>query len=254
MIKNIKIGIKISTRNFDFLRDIYENSKLIDFIEIILMPEFKSKEINILKNLKLPYFIHIPSGRYGIDFGDIKKNKKNLEYIGKINQYSADLKPICYIFHPESGDIAYSISNIQKLELKPIALENMPMKGIFGGKLLAYDVDTMRVFFKKIKDLEFCLDFNHAIKAAISMKAEYFEFIKNFIEFKKPMIFHISQGDIHVEIDDHLPLDKGNYDMKKLKSLLLNMNSLVYLTFETPRDFKKGIKDDIRNIKIFLKI
>jgi len=252
MIENIKIGIKIATRNFNFLPDIYANQNLIDFIEIILMPEFASHDIEILKNLKMPYAIHLPGVVYGIDFGDIKKNHNNLSYIEKINQHQGSLNPICYIVHPESGNVHTSINNLKKLKIKPLALENMPMKGIFGGELLAYEPHSMKIFFDAIKDLEFCFDINHAIKASVSKKIDYIQFIKDFLKFKTPIIYHISQGDRNIEIDDHLPLYKGNYNLHKIKSILLDCNSIVYLTIETPRDINKKIEDDLRNIKIFL--
>ena len=87
MKNNIKFGIKISTKNFDLIPEIYLNKDIIDFIEIILLPDFALEEIEIIKNLKMPYVIHFPSSNYGIDFGNRKRNCQNLDYIEKINSY-----------------------------------------------------------------------------------------------------------------------------------------------------------------------
>ena len=120
MFKNIKFGIKISTQNFDLLPDIYQNKDMLDFIEIILMPDFDIEDIKIIADLRLPYAIHLPHSNQGIDFGNLNyKDKTNL-LIAKINNYSNKFKkltPICYVVHPESGDIELSITNIKNTNI-----------------------------------------------------------------------------------------------------------------------------------------
>ncbi|MEE9379270.1 MAG: TIM barrel protein [Candidatus Lokiarchaeia archaeon] len=256
MIKNIRFGIKIATSNFDFLPDIYKNKNLIDFVEVIVLPDFKLGDINIIKRIKMPYAIHLPNSNYGIDLGDIKRNRKNIEFINNINQYRGvfkTLNPICYIIHPESGNIKLSIDNLKKFKIKPLAIENMPIKGIHGEALLGYSPRTLTEYFEKIKDLEFCFDINHAIKTAISLKVDYIDFIKKFLTYKKPRIFHISGGNLDIEIDEHLSLEKGQYNIVEIKKFLLQYDSNVNLTFETPRNYKTKIKDDLKNMKFFLK-
>jgi len=61
MIKNIKIGIKISTDNINLLSEIYANQGIIDFIEVILNPKFELQDIYAIKKFKLPYAIHLPN-------------------------------------------------------------------------------------------------------------------------------------------------------------------------------------------------
>lgn len=253
MIKNIKLGIKITTKNFNFIPSIYANQDIIDFIEIILMPEFTSKDIDFIKDLEMPYAIHIPNSNYGIDFGDITKNVKNSYFIDKINQYKDELMPICYIIHPESGDINLSIKNIKKLKLKPIAIENMPLKSLIEGELLGYDPISLKDYFDQIKDLEFCFDINHAIKTAVSKKIEYITFIKEFLTFKNPIIFHISGGKLNIEFDEHLSLENGDYKIAEIKRILFNYRNIVNLTFETPRNYEKKIEDDLKNMDVFIK-
>ena len=255
MHKNINLGIKISIRNFNFLDEIYANRDLIDFIEIILLPDFNEEDLNSIKNLKLPYVIHLPNSNNRIDFGNINWQNNNLRFIQKINQFEnviIKLKPICYIIHPESGDINLSISNIKQLNLKPLAIENMPLKSLLGGDLLGYDVKNLRNYFKCINELEFCFDINHAIKAAISLNVDYLNFIKKFLTFKKPIIFHISGGNLNIETDEHLSLDKSKYPLSKIKKILFKFGSVVNLTFETPRNYKKYIEDDLKNIRFFI--
>ena len=215
-MNNIKFGIKISTNNLDLLDHIYDNKDTIDFIEIIISPSFNLEDIDAIKAIKMPYVIHLPNSNYEIDFGDEKRNKNNLDFINNIIQYEKELyylNPICYIVHPESGDIRLSIENIKKLKIQPLALENMPKNGIHGEKMLGYDKSSLKKYFDNIKNLKFCFDINHAIKAAISMEKEYIAFIKEFLKFKKPILFHISGGNLNIYVDEHLPLDKGDYNI-----------------------------------------
>jgi len=254
MLKNIRFGIKIAIKNFDWLPDIYAHSREFDFIEVIFPPNFTAEDIEMIKNLELPYSIHLPNSNYGIDLGDVKRGNENSAWIKRINQFNDkldDLNPICYVIHPESGDIELSIANIKKLKIRPIALENMPVKGIYGGELLGYDPDSLKMYFERIHDLEFCFDITHAVKAAISMNIDYFSFIRKFLEFKKPILFHISGGRINVEIDEHLSLEKGEYNFSEIKRILFNCNYNINLTLETPKNVDIRILDDLRNQEFF---
>ena len=52
----INLGIKLSIKNFNLIPEIYDNHDLINFIEIILNPEFIFDNFGIIKELSL---IHI---------------------------------------------------------------------------------------------------------------------------------------------------------------------------------------------------
>ena len=138
-------------------------------------------------------------------------------------------------------------------KIKPLALENMPKIGIRGEKLLGYDLNSLNIYFSRINYLEFCFDINHAIKAAISMKKDYISFIKEFLGFKKPILFHISGGNLSIEIDEHLSLEEGQYDLSEIKKILFNYDGNVNLTFETPRNYERKISDDLKNMELFQK-
>lgn len=254
MRQNIRIGIKIATRNLDLIPEIYANRNIIDFIEIILLPEFTKEDIQFIRNLQMPYAIHIPAGIYDLDFGNIQKQAKNLSYIKKINQSNKELNAFCYIVHPESRDIELSLANISKLQLGPLAMENMPRESHLGGELLGFDPPGLQSFFKRMPALEFCFDISHAIKAAISLNTDPLTFINEFLAFKKPIIFHIAGGTLSTAIDEHLNLYEGQYALSEIKRVLLRQNYNVNLTFETPKSAEKTIKNDLKNIKYFLNL
>ena len=255
MIDNIKFGIKINTGEFHLLPEIYDNQDVINFIEVLIPPEFTRNDLAIIRDFNLPYCIHFPHLKHNIDFGNSKQAGYNQKFIEKINAHKKSfdqLQAFCYIVHPESGNVEMSIENIRKLQIKPLAIENMPYKFSSGGNRLAHVPETIRPYFEKMPDIEFCLDLNHAVKTAISESLEYIELIKRFMKLKKPIHFHIADGDMNSEYDDHLAIGRGNYDIPRIKRLLLNFESTVYLTFETPRINKDHIEDDLINMKMFM--
>jgi len=255
MIDNIKFGIKINTDEFHLLPEIYENQDIIDFIEVLIPPEFTREDLTIIRDFKLPYSIHFPHLKQDIDFGNSKKAPYNQKFIEKVNALKKtfdQLRPFCYIVHPESGNLAMSVENIRQLQVKPLAIENMPYKFSSGGNRLAHVPETIRPYFEKMPDIEFCLDLNHAVKTAISESLDYIELIKRFMKLKKPIHFHIADGDLNSEYDDHLAIGEGNYDISALKNILYEFGSVVQLTFETPRINKDNIGDDLKNMEAFI--
>ena len=91
----------------------------------------------------------------------------------------------------------------------------------------------------------FCLDLNHAAKAAISMNVDYKQFIPKMIELN-PVMFHISDGMLNNGLDEHLTIGEGEYDMKFLSDKI----GIQQVTFETPR--KSGLNDDLTNLSCFI--
>ncbi|MBN1802238.1 MAG: sugar phosphate isomerase/epimerase [Candidatus Lokiarchaeota archaeon] len=257
MIENIKLGIKLSLNRLDLLHEIYQNDGTIDFIEILLPPDFKAEDLSNFENLSLPYNFHLPHFTKRIDFGNEKQAKHNQEFIKRVDanlEVFNSLNPTSYIVYPESGDLQLSIFNLKKLNIQPLALENMPYKSLAGGTCLAHDPDSILSFFQYMPKLQFCLDLNHAVKTSVSFSQDYLELIRNFIKIRRPIHFHISDGNFTSELDEHLPLGKGEYDLRAIKNILFELGSDVSLTFETPRNNKHSIEEDLVNMKYFAKI
>jgi len=255
MINNIKFGIKIKTQEFHLLPEIYENLDKIDFIEVLISPYYTFDELEVIKNFKLPYSIHFPHLTEKIDFGNAQQEQFNQKFLEKFNSSKKlfdQLSPLCYIIHPESGDVQLSIKNIKRLRIKPLAIENMPYKFASGGTRLAHVPEAINPFFENIPGLEFCLDLNHAVKTAVCESLDYIELIEEFIKLKNPIHFHIADGNLSSEFDEHLAIGKGNYDISRIKNILLDIKSIVNLTFETPRRNTDNISDDLNNIKAFI--
>ena len=76
--------------------------------------------------------------------------------------------------------------------------------------------------------------------------------LKELINLKEPILFHIAGGNFNTKVDEHLHLDTAEYDIYKIKQFLLDYAKSIKLTFETPRNYKKKIEDDLRNMRYFI--
>jgi deoxyribonuclease-4 len=90
------------------------------------------------------------------------------------------------------------------------------------------------------------------MKAAVSLGRPYKEFIEEFLKLK-PKMFHISDGKLDNEKDEHLNIGEGDYDFEFLMSCV-KKNNLTYITLETPRLNQETLEEDIRNINALKKI
>ena len=69
----------------------------------------------------------------------------------------------------------------------------MAKTGGGGEKMIGYDTEQIKELQKN--KFGFCLDFGHATKAAISLKVDYKNFIKDLLGLK-PKVFHIYDADL----------------------------------------------------------
>jgi endonuclease IV len=65
----------------------------------------------------------------------------------------------------------------------------------------------------------------------------------------KPQIFHISDGRMNREIDEHLNLGEGGYDFEFIREMIQKAGN-KYITIETPRYNQNSLDEDIKNLKL----
>ena len=78
-----------------------------------------------------------------------------------------------------------------------------------------------------------CLDFGHAVKAAVSLGVDYKEYVKGFMRFE-PRVFHVSDGTLSEERDEHRGIGEEEYDFGFLMGCMGGLGQ-SWLRFETPR-------------------
>ena len=88
---------------------------------------------------------------------------------------------------------------------------------------------------------------NHAIKAAVSLGRAYKEFIEEFLK-SKPNMFHISDGKLDNEKDEHLHIGEGDYNFEFLMGCV-KRNKSKDVTLETPRTKLNSFEEDLKNLE-----
>lgn len=249
----IKFGLKLwSIDKEDLFKkaiQLFERGE-IDFIELYIVPDSlvsgKSGILNDLKNI--PTVIHAPHGEHNFNVFELDDSK--IEFFKKQIIKTADfLNSKFIILHAEVGDSYKTFEeNVRKINDKRILIENMPKVGLNDELCFGYSYEQLK--FIKDCGFNFCLDFGHAIKSAISQKIDYKEFTKKLISELNPLYFHICNGKINILKDGHRDLFDGEFDIKWIKETLLGLEENVYLVFETPKG-ENGLENDIKNMKYF---
>lgn len=235
----LNFGLKLYSTNYDLLR---EANTLIqdDLFQYIELTPVADKDLTHFLNYPLTYNIHAPNENQGVNIADPKKNPINLKYIERSLDWAEKLESRYIILHPGFGDLEIALDFLKKLDNKKILIENMPKVGMNGEPMLGFNPEQIKILTRRFG---FCLDFNHAIKAAIAMKVNYRLLIEEFLKLK-PKVFHISDGNLDSPIDEHLDIGNGEYDFKFLVSCLEKVE-VSYVTLET---IKSSLEDDKRNI------
>lgn len=260
-MNNIKFGLKLWSINYNLLDEARKLIKegIFHYIELMPVPDTK---ISPFQKIKVPYIIHIASDKYGVNIADKKKQPFNLEALNQSIKWADILGAEYLILHPGFGSKKNALEFLERIDDKPrtfsdlervrgkrILIENVPKKGMNDEKLLGFSPEQIKGL--RGNRFGFCLDLNHAIKAAVSLKKDYKKYIKEFLKIK-PQMFHISDGNLDQEKDEHLSLGKGGYDLAWIKNMLIKIGQKrdIYLVFETPKN-KDNLKKDIENINYF---
>tara|TARA_Y100000031_G_C8133583_1_gene344114 strand:+ start:197 stop:931 length:735 start_codon:yes stop_codon:yes gene_type:complete len=238
----MKIGIKLWTTNYHLYPNIvklYSEGK-INHLELKYVIG-EEKNLHILKEAKIPIVLHSPNTVDGACFSDnqIEKNTKLFKDMVKIADY-LDAKGI--IIHPEIGSKENFIRFIGAVNSKRIIIENVPKKTLVGTSV-GYSPDDIKEYLSG--DCNFCLDFCHAVKAARSLSKDYKEYIKEFLELN-PVMFHLCDGFKEEEMDEHLNLGEGNFDLKFIKECI-EQSEHQMVTLETPKE-NLDLNQDLENI------
>lgn len=239
----MKFGIKIWSVNKEHVKIAkkYFLKKEFDYIELTAIKNSFDKEIlSFIKGI--PIIIHCDNNN--VNFAKEELYEENVTAIKEAQKFADFLNAKYIIIHPGHDG---GISNVNKLlsEFKDdrFCIENMP------GKTADLRFDNVgRTYDEliKIKINKFCLDISHAIKAAITLDIDIFDNIKEFLKLD-PVIFHISDSHLNNEIDEHLDIGDGEYDFKKIFSLINKKEKLI--TLETPKIYYDSLEKDINNIK-----
>lgn len=230
-----------------------------DFLEFYTTPgSFLSvSELAVLK--EIPIIVHAPHSQHHFNIFEIDDSKINL--FKDLVLKTADFLDAKYIIlHPGVGQSKDLFKkNLAKIADPRILIENMPKFIRLYDKNGNFIKDEhfgwsreQLLFIKKECGFNICFDFGHAIKSAVSQKIDYREFIEDLIKELQPSYFHFCDGDTSQEMDEHLNLTEGNFDLKWIKKILQQLaeEKDIDLVFEVPKQ-GDDLQNDLKNIDYF---
>jgi len=240
----MKFGLKLWSINTDLIDQAVHliDKKVFDYIELFVIPD---SEINPFL-IDIPYIIHIPHEKFGVNIGDLAVKKYTLQMIIESITWADRLNAKYIILHAGHGSMQHATDLLRELSDIRLLIENMPKVGLGGEAMIGYSPSQIDELIGD-NDMGLCLDFGHAVKAAVSLGVDYKEYVQEFMGFE-PKVFHVSDGTLSEERDDHLGIGDGEYDFGFIwQSMNLSPNVAKYCTLETPLIDKTSLKEHVVN-------
>jgi deoxyribonuclease-4 len=244
----MKFGLKLWSINTDLIDQAIQliDEKIFDYIELFVVPE---TNITPFK-MDIPYIIHIPHHRFGVNIGDVARKEYNLQKINESITWADELNAKYLILHAGHGSMESAKDVLFDVVDNRLLIENMPKVGLDNESMIGYSPAQIEALIRD-GDKGLCLDFGHAVKAAVSLGVDYREYVKEFMELE-PRVFHVSDGKLDEEKDEHLGIGKGEYDFGCLMKCIKE-NGLSLVTVETPRTNLKSLDEDVENVRVLNK-
>ena len=239
----MKFGLKLWSINTDLINQAVHliDEKVFDYIELMVIPDSEIKPFLI----DVPYIIHIPHEKFGVDIGDPAAKECTLQMINESIAWADQLNAKYLILHAGHGSMQHATDLLCGLSDNRLLIENMPKVGLGGEAMIGYSPAQVEELIGD-SDMGLCLDFGHAVKAAVSLGVDYKEYVGEFMELK-PKVFHVSDGMLSGERDEHLGIGEGEYDFGFLMGCV-ERNEFKMMTLETPRVYLEMLEEDVQNM------
>ena len=241
-------GLKLWSTNVQLLdqAEDFIKKKIFHYIELSIVPD---TDITPFLSYNLPYCIHITTDLHGVNIASLKDHKYNESQIKCCVEWANNLNAYYLILHPGVGDINDALVFLKDLYDERILIENMPKIGLNGEEMIGFS--PMQIESLMGNNFGFCLDLNHAIKASASLQLPYKDMIRDFL-LLQPKMFHISDGHMACEKDEHLSIGSGDYNIPSLLRKVRESHS-HRITLETPRSNMNSLNEDLWNIEAIKK-
>jgi deoxyribonuclease IV len=242
-----KFGLKLWSVNENYLSEAKRLHKdgFCDYVELYVIPG-SSGFIDMWKGLDIPFVIHAPHWREGVNLAKKEKESENIELIWQAQRFADELSAEKIIVHPGiAGDMNETTRQLAKIDDKRILVENKPYFALDNGLLCNGSTPEEISFVMKETGVGFCLDVGHAICAANGHKINQRVFLKDFLELK-PAMFHLSDGDVNSVYDSHKHIGEGSFDIKALLSMIPEG---AMVTVETEKNSKTDLFDYVKDIQ-----
>lgn len=241
----MKFGLKLWSINTDLIDQAVHliDEKVFDYIELMVIPDSEIKPFLI----DVSYIIHIPHEKFGVNISDPAAKEYSLQKINESIAWADRLNAEYLILHAGHGSMQHATDLLREVSDGRLLIENLPKVGLGGEAMIGYSPEQIEELIGD-NDIGLCLDFGHAVKASVSLGVNYKEYVKGFMKLE-PRVFHISDGALGEEKDEHLNIGEGEYDFGYFLHLV-KKNPFRFITVETPRNNKELLHEDIININM----
>lgn len=243
--------MKIGVKTYDDIKYCKHFEKSADFLEIMAI---EGRDFSFLKNYSKPIVIHAEHQGFGINPADKTTQEKNINSLKFAIKLASELNARKIIVHP--GELKNkgcseeeAVSLIKSLDNEKILIENMPFEKNYPN-LLCRTPKEIKNFLKKT-NAGFCLDINHAISVAITLKKDFYEFLEQLISLK-PSHYHLGGQKTKFSkpeepANTHQSFKNSDIDVKKILSLLPKDAEITLETTTSAADTEYDI-DYIRKL------
>ena len=251
----MKFGLKLWSINDNYRKEAIRLYKqgIYYYIELYAVPRTYDTHINLWKDIGIPFVVHAPHFREGLNLAKKEKKTNNMLLISETIKFADTLRADKIIVHPgTSGDISETVHQLEEIDDRRILIENKPYYAIDDGLICnGASVEEIKFVLDNVS-VGFCLDIGHAICSANAKKVEPFEYLKRFMKLN-PIMYHLTDGDYESIYDRHAHFGTGNYDIEKFSSILPED---CFVTIETLKDSGESLSDfeaDIRWLRYMRK-
>jgi len=248
-----KYGLKLWSTNMNFIA---EAKKLFDkgvynYIELFVVPDSYDQYIERWKKLPLPYVIHAPHFREGMNLSRKEKEQNNLILMKETQLYADRLKANKIIVHPGiDGTIQETARQLKMINDSRLLVENKPYHALDDNLICNGTTPAEIKYVMTTSRVGFCLDIGHAVCSANAHQQEVKYFMYEFLCLK-PAMFHLSDGDHNGVEDKHTHIGQGTYSFREI---LAALPEEALITVETVKDSKNNLNDysdDVAKIKAY---
>src|SRR5574341_1353484 len=124
-----KFGLKLWSNNTNYIKEaehLYEQG-IYQFIELYVLPGINSMQTSLWKNTNIPYIIHAPHFRDGLNLAKKELKENNKVLIKKTQEVASALGANTIIVHPGiAGDIIETVQQLKEINDLRILIENKP--------------------------------------------------------------------------------------------------------------------------------
>ncbi len=234
-----KFGFKLFSSNLQTTPDIinecaeFVNSVPDAFVELTALQSASPDDFIKLKQELNNAEVRIHASYIGLDTGNraLKAHNRNIVALAQKVADMFDSKTI--IVHPGCGHdrqyVEETAEQFRSLHDERIVVENLPYWGRNKELLHGYNAKEIGYIMQE-SGCGFCLDFSHAVCAALSTNMEIETQLKELFALK-PRVYHICDGDIKISGDCHWHFGAGNYPLRHFIADFTDENA--YITMET---------------------